>query len=83
MSEIVYYLPGWGGRLNTGLGQGLMDRGFDVSGRETREQFRDLLFLEQVQLVANDLQNYFWTPESKVEGICWAQTTLADYSKSG
>lgn len=66
MSEIVYYLPGWGGRLNTGLGQGLMERGFDVSGRETREQFRDLPFLEQVQLVANDLQNYFWTPKSKV-----------------
>ena len=66
MSEIVYYLPGWGGRLNTGLGQGLMDRGFDVSGRETREQFRDLPFLEQVQLVANDLQNYFWKSESKV-----------------
>ena len=66
MSEIVYYLPGRGGRLNTGLGQGLMDRGFDVSGRETREQFRDLPFLEQVHLIANDLQNYFWTPESKV-----------------
>jgi len=66
MSEIVYYLPGWSGRLNTGLGQGLMDRGFDVSGRETRDQFRDLPFLDQVRLVANDLQKYFWTPESKV-----------------
>jgi hypothetical protein len=66
MAEIVYYLPGWSGRLNTGLGQGLMDRGFDVSGRETRDEFRNLPFLEQVQLVANDLQSYFWTPESKV-----------------
>ena len=66
MAEIVYYLPGWAGRLNTGLGQGLMERGFDVSGRETRDEFRDLPFLEQVQLVANDLQNYFWAPESKV-----------------
>lgn len=66
MSGIVYYLPGWSGRLTTGLGQGLMDRGFDVSGRETRDQFRDLPFLDQVQLVANDLQNYFWTPESMV-----------------
>jgi hypothetical protein len=36
MAEIVYYLPGWSGRLNTGLGQGLMDRGFDVSDREIR-----------------------------------------------
>jgi hypothetical protein len=66
MSAIVYYLPGWAGRLNTGLGQGLMERGFDVSGRETRDEFRSLPFLEQAQLVANDLQNYFWTPESKV-----------------
>ena len=52
--------------MNTGLGQGLMDRGFDVSGRETRNEFRNLPFLDQVQLVANDLQNHFWTSESKV-----------------
>lgn len=40
--QTVYYLPGFGGQLATGLGQGLMDRGFDVTGRETRGDFRDL-----------------------------------------
>jgi hypothetical protein len=38
----IYYLPGYGGQLAIGLGQGLMDRGFDVTGRETRGGFRDL-----------------------------------------
>jgi hypothetical protein len=66
MPETVYYLPGWGGRLNTGLGQALMSLGFDVAGRETRDEFKDLGFTEQVRLVAQDLQTYFWTPESKV-----------------
>lgn len=36
IQKTVYYLPGAGGQLSTGLGQGLMDRGFDVTGRETR-----------------------------------------------
>jgi hypothetical protein len=66
MTETVYYLPGWGGRLNTGLGQALMSRGLDIAGRETRDEFKDLGFTEQVRLIAQDLQTYFWTPESKV-----------------
>jgi pimeloyl-ACP methyl ester carboxylesterase len=66
MPETVYYLPGWGGRLNTGLGQALMSRGLDIAGRETRDAFKDLGFTEQVRIVARDLQTYFWSPESKV-----------------
>jgi hypothetical protein len=38
----IYYLPGAGGQLSTGLGQGLMRLGFDVAGRETRDEFRRL-----------------------------------------
>ncbi len=66
MAETIYYLPGWGGRLNTGLGQALMSLGFDVAGRETRDEFKDVGFTGQVRLVAQDLQTYFWTPESRV-----------------
>lgn len=40
--ETVYYLPGAGGQLATGLGQALLDRSFDVTGRETRGTFRSL-----------------------------------------
>ncbi len=42
----VYYLPGYGGQLATGLGQGLRDRGLNVAGRETRHHFRALPFDE-------------------------------------
>lgn len=59
-SSTVYYLPGAGGQLATGLGQGLMDRGFHVTGRETRGEFRLLTFDEQVQIIMGDLQEHFW-----------------------
>lgn len=62
----IYYLPGYGGQLGTGLGQGLMDRGFDVTGRETRGEFRNLPFEEQVQTVMQDLQAHFWHEQAQV-----------------
>lgn len=64
----VYCLPGHGGQLATGLGQALMDRGFDVTGRETRGDFRSLPFDEQVQIIVNDLQSHFW--HSKAQVVC-------------
>jgi hypothetical protein len=64
----VYYLPGHGGQLATGLGQGLMDRGFHVAGRETRGDFRSLPFDDQVQVVMQDLQDHFWHEQARV--IC-------------
>lgn len=64
----VYYLPGYGGQLATGLGQGLMDRGFDVTGRETRGDFRTLPFDEQVGIIQDDLRNHFWHENAQV--IC-------------
>jgi hypothetical protein len=33
MANLIYYLPGCAGLLSTGLGQALMDRGFDITGR--------------------------------------------------
>ena len=66
MNNTIYYLPGHGGRLATGLGEALTARGFDIAGRETRDDFRALPFSEQVSLVANDLQTTFWNPDSRV-----------------
>jgi len=66
ISNTVYYLPGWGGQLNTGLGHALISRGFDITGRETRGDFKDLGFNGQVNQIAQDLQDHFWTTESKV-----------------
>ncbi len=62
----VYYLPGAGGQLGTGLGQGLMDRGFNITGRETRGEFRSLAFDEQVKIILDDLRSHFWHEQARV-----------------
>jgi hypothetical protein len=64
--NIVYYLPGWAGHLSTGFGKALMDRGFDVKGRETRGEFKDMSFSDQVETVKEDLLNNFWAEDSRV-----------------
>lgn len=65
-ASTVYYLPGYGGQISTGLGQGLLERGFAVAGRETRGGFKDLGFLDQVAVVADDLKNNFWSENAYV-----------------
>ncbi len=68
LTNTLYYLPGYGGQLATGLGRALMDRGFDVTGRETRGDFRRLPFDEQIATVGQDLKDHFWHKEARV--IC-------------
>jgi hypothetical protein len=68
VSSLIYYLPGWAGHLSTGLGKAFTDRGFDVTGRETRGDFKDLSFTDQVETVKEDLVNHFWTEDSRVIG---------------
>jgi alpha-beta hydrolase superfamily lysophospholipase len=65
-AKSVYYLTGMGGRLDTGLGQGLLSRGWSVTGRELVGEFRDLDFQEQIDLVADDLQSEFWSEDARV-----------------
>ena len=48
----LYFLPGHGGRITNGLGQALKDRGFDVYGRETVDEFKKLDFDVQIETVA-------------------------------
>lgn len=55
-----------GGRLDTGLGQALLAKRVDVTGRELVGEFRKLAFSEQVEAVANDLQGSFWSPDARV-----------------
>jgi len=55
----IYYLPGRGGRLETGLGEALLSRGLNVSGRETLGDFAKLSFSEQIEHVAQDLKAQF------------------------
>jgi hypothetical protein len=64
--QTIYYLPGYGGQVGSGLGQGLLDRGFSLAGRETRGDFRSLPFDEQVKTVMQDLKEHFWHESAKV-----------------
>ncbi len=65
---MIYYLPGHGGNLGAGLGEGLLSRGYEVTGRETRGDFLELPFEEQVDTVVTDLRDHFWREDAQV--IC-------------
>lgn len=64
--KTVYYLPGKGRKLHEGLGQALLSRGWDVTGRATVEEFQALRFDEQVDTVVGDLTAHFWSANSYV-----------------
>ena len=66
MNRSIYYLPGRGGQLHTGLGQTLLVRGFDVTGRATVDEFNRLSFAEQVDTVALDISTYFWDASARI-----------------
>ena len=66
MSNLIYYLTGMGGQLDSGLGQALLSRRLGVTGRELVGEFRQLGFQEQVDAVATDLQGGFWSPDARV-----------------
>ena len=68
MGKSIYYLPGHGGHIHTGLGEELTRRGLNVVGRETVGEFRRLPFQEQIELVADDLKTLFWREGDQV--IC-------------
>lgn len=66
MNKSVYYLTGMGGQLHTGLGEGLLTRGFEIRGRELYGEFKKLDFQQQVDIVASDLRHHFWSEDSYV-----------------
>ena len=66
MARSIYYLPGSGGRLEAGLGQALLSRGYNVIGRESVGDFQRLRFDERVGLVAGDLEADFWRDDALV-----------------
>jgi pimeloyl-ACP methyl ester carboxylesterase len=66
MTHTVYYLTGMGGTLHTGLGKALLDRGFDVTGRQLSGEFRNVSFTDQIDTVCNDLKEHFWDEDALV-----------------
>ncbi len=66
MTQTVYYLTGMGGRLHTGLGHALTERGCIVLGRELFGDFKKLGFQQQVDAVASDLERELWHEDTHV-----------------
>ena len=64
--ETIYYLPGHGGRIGTGLGEALLGRGYNVTGRETVGEFKGLPFSQQIAIIADELTTHFWREEALV-----------------
>jgi alpha-beta hydrolase superfamily lysophospholipase len=64
--ETIYYLPGHGGRLETGLGAELLSRDYNVTGRQTLGEFKEIPFSDQVAIIAEDLSSQFWRKEALV-----------------
>ena len=62
----IYYLPGHGGRITTGLGQALVSRGYEVVGRDTVGDFKKLDFNDQVTTIADDIQEHFWREDDRM-----------------
>jgi alpha-beta hydrolase superfamily lysophospholipase len=69
VQRTAYYLPGHGGQVSTGLGEGLASRGWAAVGRETIGDFRRLPFQQQVDAVAQDLREYFWREDGHVVAV--------------
>jgi hypothetical protein len=66
LEQAIYYLPGRGGRVDEGLGLELRRRGLTVYGRHLFGEFQRLRFSDQTQVIAEDLQNGFWTENALV-----------------
>lgn len=62
----LYYLPGRGGRLGSGLGTALIERNLSLAGRETVGEFAALSFQEQVEHVARDIQTHYWAEDARI-----------------
>lgn len=67
MENTVYLMPGRGNRLKD-MGEIMASLGFEVWGREIFPPFSTLNFAEQLQIIQNDLQSYFWHEEAKLMG---------------
>jgi len=76
MENTVYYLPGRGGRVATGLGEGILDLGCKLKGRETPWSFEGLTFTEQLELITQDLRADFWTENAKVVAVSYGAYLL-------
>lgn len=83
--QSIYYLPGRGAYINSGLGLELSRRGFDILGREIAGRgprnpenlFASLPFSNQIDVIKHDLEKYAWLTEAIVIGNSFGAYLLA------
>ena len=66
MTKLVYYLTGMNGRLSAGLGEALLSRGIELTGRELVDDFKRADIQEQIDTVCDDLTKHFCGKDSYV-----------------
>lgn len=76
MKKEVYYLPGRGGELDAGLGMAIAERGYAVIGREVTGDLSRFDFQQQVEIIAADLREHFWSDESQVIAVSYGAYLL-------
>ncbi|MCF8211185.1 MAG: hypothetical protein K9K38_17555 [Rhodoferax sp.] len=52
--------------MNTGLGEALLSRGYQITGRETVGEFRRIPFSQQIAIIAEDLTASHWQEDGLV-----------------
>jgi hypothetical protein len=72
----IYYLPGRESAINQGLGLELLDRGHNLAGREMSGTFARLQFQDQIDLIAQDIQNDFWTETAQIIAVSYGAYLL-------
>ena len=66
--DLIYLLPGRRSCLDGELGQSIIELGYDIFGREIREEFEMYPIGKQIEIICNDIKNNFWGQEHKLVG---------------
>jgi alpha-beta hydrolase superfamily lysophospholipase len=65
---MIYLLPGRKSKLNCPLGNNIVKLGYDVCGREIRNEFELYRISKQIDIICQDIKNNFWGEEFKLIG---------------
>jgi len=66
--QIVYLLPGRKGKLEGALGTNIKILGYDIFGREVREEFELYRISKQIEIICKDIKDNFRDKDSKLIG---------------
>lgn len=65
---MIYLIPGRKSKIDGVLGQNIMKLGFDICGREVRDEFERYPISHQLEIICNDIRSNFWGKEYKLIG---------------